>query len=102
MSQTDDAIAVVRKAYACFEQHDLSGLLQLVGEECDWKAPGPAPESFIGQGQRVMVTGRERDRVKSTGKEYQVEWAHCFKVQNGQIIRFQDDQDTAAIQAAFH
>jgi ketosteroid isomerase-like protein len=61
-----------------------------------------APGDFLAQNDKVMVTGHERDRVKSTGKTYEVDWAHYFEVKNGKIVNFRDYQDTAAIVAALH
>ena len=61
-----------------------------------------SPDQFVQQGDTVVVLGHERDRVKATGKTYEVAWAHCFEVKDGKIARFHDYQDTAAIQAAFH
>jgi len=61
-----------------------------------------SPKRYLSDGSTVVVMGQERDRVKSTGKVYEVEWAHCFEVKEGKIVRFQDYQDTATIQAAMH
>lgn len=60
------------------------------------------PKRFISDGSTVIVMGHERDRVKANGKVFEVDWAHCFDVENGKIVRFQDFQDTAAIDAALH
>jgi ketosteroid isomerase-like protein len=134
MSQMNEPTAIVRKAYDCFAKHDINGIVQLVANECDWQAPGPAgemawagsfsgpdgvrkffdkldenvefldfsPSQFLSDGATVVVMGRERDRVKATGKIFEVAWAHCFEIKDGKIIRFRDYQDTAAIQAAMH
>jgi len=134
MQMNDEPTAIVRQAYDCFAKHDINGIVQLVDEECDWRAPGPAgemawagtyrgpnevreffdrldknleflefsPTRFLADGATVVVMGHERDRVKSTGKVYEVDWAHCFEIENGKITRFRDYQDTAAIQAALH
>jgi ketosteroid isomerase-like protein len=134
MSLNEDSLAVVRKAYQCYEKHDITGLIQLIDPDCDWHLPGPAdgmpwagryhgpeevreffetltdnlevlefsPHQFLADGDTVMVTGHERDRIMATGKVLELDWAHCFTIEEGKITRFQDYQDTASIKAALH
>jgi len=134
MAMNDDSLAVVRRAYDCYRKHDIAGLLQLIGRDCDWRSPGIetdmpwagtyrgpeevreffhtleqnleplefTPGEYLARDDTVMVRGRERDRAKKTGKEFEVDWAHFFQVREGKIVRFQDYQDTAIIQAALH
>jgi uncharacterized protein len=59
------------------------------------------PYEFIAQGDRVVVLGRERFRVKATGKTWSAEWSHVFTVVNGKIKEFREYTDTAAVGAAF-
>jgi hypothetical protein len=58
------------------------------------------PLHLFAEGDRVVVLGRERMRVVSTGKVYTVEWTHLFALRDGKIARFQEYTDTAAIIAA--
>ncbi|MEI8395414.1 MAG: nuclear transport factor 2 family protein [Rhodospirillaceae bacterium] len=132
MSPNTEPLTIVRRAYDCFSKHDIPGILQLIGADCDWRAPGPTPAmpwagtyrgpdevrkffdkldmnleflefsplDYLVEGDKVMVRGHERDRSKMTGKEFEVDWAHYFVVKDGKIVRFEDFQDTASIQAA--
>ena len=55
------------------------------------------PESFISQGDRVVVLGSETIRVKATGKVLDMRWAHAFTVRNGQVAVLEEYQDMSAV-----
>ncbi|MEW6297293.1 MAG: nuclear transport factor 2 family protein [Thermodesulfobacteriota bacterium] len=38
------------------------------------------PRAFIAQGERVVVLGYRRDRVKATGRSFESEWAQAFSL----------------------
>jgi ketosteroid isomerase-like protein len=59
------------------------------------------PREFIAQGERVVALGHYSWRVKSTGQEYEGDWAHVFTIRDGRIAAFQEYTDTAAIAAAY-
>ena len=59
------------------------------------------PGAFIAEGDRVVVLGRERGRVKGTGKTFDNEWALVFTFDGGQVTGFQCYENTAAIAEAF-
>jgi ketosteroid isomerase-like protein len=59
------------------------------------------PREFIAQGERVVVLGYRRDRVKATGRSFESEWAQVFSLRAGKIVNFRGYIDTAAIVAAF-
>ncbi len=56
---------------------------------------------FIAEGDSVVVTGRERGRVKATGKTYEMDWVLLFKVRGGKVTHFHCYDNTAAVAAAF-
>lgn len=58
------------------------------------------PLHFIASEDRVVVLGRERFRVKSTGRTWACEWAHAFTVRAGKIATFREYTDTAAMASA--
>ena len=58
-----------------------------------------APLSFIADGDRVVVLGEDRLKVKGTGKTLSEEWCHIFTIQNGKVVAFQEFMDTAAFTA---
>jgi uncharacterized protein len=61
-----------------------------------------SPREFIAQGERVIVFGYERAKVRPSGRTYESEWVHVFTFKNGQILDFREYSDTAQVLQAFH
>jgi ketosteroid isomerase-like protein len=59
------------------------------------------PGDFIAEGDRVVVLGRERGRVRRTGKVFDNAWALVFTVRDGMVAGFRCYENTAAIAEAF-
>ena len=60
------------------------------------------PSTFIADGDKVVALGRERGRVKGTGKTFDNEWALVFTFDSGgKVTGFQCYENTAAIAEAF-
>ena len=59
------------------------------------------PLHFVATEDRVVALGRERFRVKSTGRTWACDWAHAFTVRDGRIAAFREYTDTAAMASAF-
>jgi ketosteroid isomerase-like protein len=59
------------------------------------------PLHFVATEDRVVVLGRERFRVKSTGLIWACEWAHAFTVRDGKLASFREYTDTLAVANAF-
>ena len=59
------------------------------------------PRQFIAQGDKVVVLGHYSFRVKGTRQQFESDWAHVFTILNGQITRFQEFTDTAAVAVAY-
>ena len=60
-----------------------------------------APEQFAASGDTVIVIGRDRVRVKTTGDVLDEQWAHVLQVRDGQVADFREIIDTAALVAVF-
>lgn len=58
------------------------------------------PQAFFAQGDRVVVLGTERARVKRTGKTFTNAWAHAFTLAGGKVVKFHEYSDSAAVAAA--
>jgi uncharacterized protein len=56
---------------------------------------------FVAQGEKVVALGHYAWHVKSTGREWESDFAHVCVVRDGKIARFQEYTDTAAIVEAF-
>jgi ketosteroid isomerase-like protein len=58
------------------------------------------PQEYFARGDKVVVLGRERQRVKATGRVVETEWAMVFTVSGGKIARYHNFVDTHAVAAA--
>jgi ketosteroid isomerase-like protein len=54
------------------------------------------PQTFLADGDRVVVLGSETSRVKATGAVISSDWTHAFRVRDGKVVEFQEYMDTAA------
>lgn len=129
MSESENA-RTVEAIYAAFGRGDLASILNSLAEQVEWQHPGPdipwggarhgraavaqffaalvehvdmeqfVPEQFVARGDDVIVLGRERARVKSSGRVYETEWVHVWSLEGGSVIRFREYTDTAAILGA--
>jgi ketosteroid isomerase-like protein len=59
------------------------------------------PETFIADGNHVVVLGSEKISSKRTGRTYECNWAHVFTLAGGKIVKFREYTDTAAVASAF-
>lgn len=59
------------------------------------------PKEFIGQGERVVVTGHYEWTVKATRAEYGCDWCHVFHVTMGEIAKFTEYTDTLKAALAY-
>ena len=58
------------------------------------------PQTFLADGDRVVVFGIDRLKVKGgSGKSLSEDWCHVFTVRGGKIVAFQEYIDTAALAA---
>jgi len=59
------------------------------------------PLEFTAQGDRVVVEGKNRGTVRSTGKPYEHDWVMLFTVRQGKIARMRHYYDSIDIRASF-
>jgi ketosteroid isomerase-like protein len=59
------------------------------------------PRDFIAKGDRVVVLGGERGRVKTTGRAFDNEWAMVFTLEGGKIKSFRSYEDSGAVAEGF-
>jgi hypothetical protein len=59
------------------------------------------PREFVAQGDTVVVLGFERSLVKPTGRTFEQEWAHVYKLRDGKVAKFLALEDTEAHAVAF-
>ena len=71
-----------------------------VGETVEVEQFGPE-EGPIARDDRIIVLGRERVKVKATGRTFETHWVHVFTLRNGKVTRLREYYDTATMAAAF-
>lgn len=120
---------VVKDLYAAFGRGNIATVLALLAEDVIWQLPGTVPHysgtykglssvadffqklygsveieiferEFVAEGDRVLVTGWSRGRVKSTGRMFDNHWVMAFSVRDGKIIKFEEYADTQALATA--
>ena len=79
-------------------RNEVARFFATIGDELDVEVF--EPREFMADGDRVIVEGREKMRVRSTGRSYDNEWVHVFTLHDGRIARFREYTDTAAVMAA--
>jgi uncharacterized protein len=48
----------------------------------------------VAEGDRVLVMGWERGRVKPTNRNYETHWVMAFALRNGKVAEFREYTDT--------
>jgi uncharacterized protein len=59
------------------------------------------PNEIVAQGDKVVSLGYYQWRVKTTGREFNSDFAHVFTIRNGKIVAFHEYTDTAACANAY-
>ena len=57
-------------------------------------------QEYFSRGDKVVVLGHERQRVKATGHVVETEWAMVFTLRAGKIARYHNFVDTHALAVA--
>lgn len=82
-----------------FRGHEGAGkFFQVLGENADFNSF--EPHTFVSDGDKVLVQGRQNITIKSTGNSYETDWVHAFTLSGGKVTSFKEYTDTAAIAAA--
>ena len=126
---TEENIQVVKDFFAAMGHSDKQGLLSLVAEDIEWIIPGndwalagthrgraglrdllqksseletsfPTPPEYVAQGDRVMVIGFAKGKVKATNKTFEDDWVFDITVRNGKLTRIREYIDTQALAQA--
>jgi uncharacterized protein len=125
-----DNVQAVKDGYQAFSRGDFPGLLALLTEDVEWHHPGAYSLSgtykghngvarflekiaqdfeildlqtreFVAEGDRVLVLGWERAKIKATNRIYEADWIHAFTLRNGKVAKFREYTDTQAIAVAY-
>lgn len=126
---TQENVQIVKDAFAAIGRGDLQGLLALTAEDIAWVIPGEwplagthrghagladffqkasdmvetsmsEPLEFIGQGDRVLVVGFSRGRIKATNRTFEDHFVFAITVRNGKVTNIREYIDTLALARA--
>jgi uncharacterized protein len=76
----------------------LTGVFMRLGTE--WDGFAAVPDEFIDGGETVVVLGKYSGKYKATGKSFQANFAHVWKMQDGKAARFTQYTDTLLVHRA--
>jgi ketosteroid isomerase-like protein len=123
-------VQIVKDAFAAIGRGDRQGLLALFAEDIEWVIPGEKwplagthrghagltnlfktqsetmetsllePREFIAQGDRVLVLGFARGKIKATNKTWEDDWVFAITVRNGKLTHIREYIDTQALARA--
>jgi uncharacterized protein len=127
---TQENVQIVKNFFAAMGRGDKQGLLALSAEDIEWIVPGkdwplagthrghaglagllqkasemveisyPKPPEFVAQGDRVMVVGFARGRIKATNRTFEDNWVFAITVRNGKVTNNREYIDTQALARA--
>ena len=122
-------IQTVKDFFAAIGRGDREALLALVAEDIEWIIPGKdwplagthrghaglanlletasksietstEPREFVAQGDRVLVVGFARGKIKATNKTFEDDWIFAITVRDGRLTNIREYVDTQALARA--
>src|SRR3984885_613087 len=125
----EENVQVVKDFFAALGSGDKQRLLALVAEDIEWIIPGKdwplagtrrghagladlletasktletstEPREFVAQGDRVLVVGFARGKVKATNKTFKDDWIFAITVRDGRLTSIREYIDTQALARA--
>src|SRR5450631_4102770 len=127
---TQENVQIVKDFFAAIGSYNEQDLLALAAEDIEWIIPGegwplagthrghaglanvlqkanetvetsyPEPPEFIAQGDRVVVVGFAKGRIKATNKTFEDHWVFAINVRNGKLTNIREYIDTQALARA--
>ena len=127
---TQENVQVLKDLFAAMGRGDKHGLLALVAKDIEWTIPGKdwplagthrgheglaklvetesetiemslsEPREFVAQGDRVLVIGFARGKVKATNKTFEDDWIFAITVRDGMLTNIREYIDTQALARA--
>jgi len=119
-------VQTVKDFFAAIGRGDKEGLLALAAEDIEWIVPGEdwplagtyrghpglavllktasasmetstEPREFVAQGDRVLVVGFAKGKVKATNKTFEDDWIFAMTIRGGKITNIREYVDTQAL-----
>jgi uncharacterized protein len=126
---TEKNVQTVKDFFAAIGRGDTEGLLALVAEDIEWIIPGEdwplagtrhghagladlletasktmetttEPREYVAQGDRVLVIGFAKGKVKATNRTFEDDWVFAITVRNGKVTSIREYIDTQALARA--
>ena len=127
---TQENVQIVKDFFAAMGHGDKQGLLALSATDVEWIIPGegwplagthrghagladllqkasknmetsfPNPPEFVAQGDRVLVVGFARGKVKATNRTFEDHFVFAITVRNGKLTNIREYVDTQALARA--
>ena len=128
---TEKNVQTVKDFFAAIGRGDREGLLALVAEDIEWIIPGEdwplagthrghagladllqtasksietstEPREFVAQGDRVLVVGFAKGKIKATNKTFEDDLIFAITVRDGKLTNIREYIDTQALARAAH
>ena len=128
---TEKNVQTVKDFFAAIGRGDKEGLLALIAEDIEWIIPGEdwplagthrghagladllqtasksietstEPREFVAQGDRVLVVGFAKGKIKATNKTFEDDWIFAITVRGGKLTNIREYIDTQALARAAH
>jgi hypothetical protein len=125
----EENVQTVKDFFAAMGRGDKQGLLALSAEDIEWIIPGqdwplagthrghagleallqkaseletsfPTPPEYVAQGDRVLVVGFARGKIKATNKTFEDDWIFAITVRDGRLRSIREYIDTQALARA--
>ena len=122
-------VQVVKAFFSAIGRGDKQGLLASSVEDIEWIIPGKdwplagthrghagltallqkasetvetstEPSEYVAQGDRVLVVGFAKGKVKATNKTFDDDWVFAITVRNGKVANIREYIDTQALAQA--
>ena len=122
-------IQTVKDFFAAMGRSDRQGLLALSAEDIEWIIPGKdwplagthrgqaglidflqkasetvetstEPSEYVAQGDRVLVVGVAKGKIKATNKPFKDDWVFAITVRSGKVANIREYIDTQALARA--
>ena len=126
----EENVQIVKDFFTALGRSDRQGLMALCAKDIEWIIPGdgwplagthrghtgitdllqkasetvetPLMEhrEFVAQGDRVLVVGFARGKIKGTNKAWKDDWVFAITVRNGKLTNIREYIDTQALAQA--
>ena len=126
---TEKNVQTVKDFFAAIGRGDREALMALVADDIEWTIPGEAwplagthrgraglaalleaaskaietstePREFRAQGDRVLVVGFAKGKIKATNRTFEDDWIFAITVRDGRLTSIREYIDTQALARA--